>query len=84
MGQVALVIREKGISWAGRPPRVTIHADEETARAALVDYVIANWQDEMTDVDLPESSDDAFDLYFENVLESYDIAPVLAQDEGRQ
>jgi hypothetical protein len=80
----ALIIREKGSSWAGRPPCVTIHADEETARAALVDYVIANWGDEMNDVDLPESSEDAVDQYFEDVLESYDIAPVLAQEEVPQ
>jgi hypothetical protein len=72
----ALIIREKGSSWAGRPACVTIHADEETARVALVDYVIANWEDEMSDVDLPEANEDAVDQYFDNVAEAYEIAEV--------
>jgi len=83
MAQVALIIREKGSSWAGRPPVVAIFDDEAEARAALFDYVCANWEDEMFDADMPEDSDDAVDQYFEVAAEAYDIAPMSQQEAAR-
>lgn len=78
MAQVALIIREKGSSWAGRPPVVTTYADEETARRALEEYVLANWESEMDEAEMPDDPEDAVDQYFEAVAEAYDIAEVIA------
>ncbi len=38
-----LTIGERGHSWAGRPPRATLHATREEAEAELLTFVQNNW-----------------------------------------
>jgi hypothetical protein len=68
-----LVIGERGNSWAGRPPRSSIHATREAAEGELENFVRNNWDSELGGDELPEDPDEMIDYYFENVLERYEI-----------
>lgn len=68
-----LMIRERSGSWAGRPPRASLHNSREEAETALREYVLGNWESEIG-TDPPEDPEEAVSEYFSDVLESYDIA----------
>ncbi len=68
-----LTIRERGDSWAGRPPVRTVHASYAQAQDELLDYVRRNWDAEMG-TDQPEDPDDMVRQYFADVLETYEIS----------
>jgi mono/diheme cytochrome c family protein len=67
-----LTIREKNHSWAGRSPVRTVHATNEEATAALVEYVSQNWDAEIGS-DIPEDPEEMIQEYFAGVLEAYEI-----------
>ena len=68
-----LGIKERGYSWAGRPPRVTNHATHEEAEAELLQYVRDNWDTELDSDDPPDDPAVMVQEYFTDVLESYNI-----------
>jgi hypothetical protein len=70
-----LVIKERGHSWAGRPPAKSSHTTREEAEAELARCVRANWDAEVGN-DGPPPDDQAAMVheYFDEVLESYDIS----------
>ena len=67
-----LTIRERNHSWAGRSPAVTVHATEEEAGAALLEYVQRNWDAEIG-TEQPEDPHEMMQQYFAEVLEAYTI-----------
>ena len=75
-----LVIGERGHSWAGRPPRATLHATREEAEAELLNFVQNNWGSELPDDERPNDPDEMIEHYFEYVLERYEI--VFAEAPG--
>ena len=68
-----LVIKERGSSWAGRPPRQSSHATREEAEAELLQYVRDNWDTELDSDEPPEDPAVMIQEYFTDVLEAYDI-----------
>jgi hypothetical protein len=74
-----LTIREKGHSWAGRPPFATLHNSSAEARGELIAYVERRWDSEMDGDERPADPDEMIDQYFDFVLESYDIAQIAGK-----
>lgn len=68
-----LVIKERGSSWAGRPPRQSSHATRQEAEAELLDYVRENWDTELDSDEPPDDPATMVQEYFADVLESYTI-----------
>jgi hypothetical protein len=73
-----LVIKERGHSWAGRPPVTSSHATRDEAEAELVSYVRANWDAEVSTDDPPDDPAEMVREYFADVLESYNITEQAA------
>ena len=73
-----LFIKERGHSWAGRPPVKSSHATHEDAEAELVRYVRANWDAEVGTDDPPDDPAAMVQQYFADVLESYNITEQAA------
>ena len=73
-----LVIKERGHSWAGRPPVTTTHASRADAEAALLEYVRRNWDTEIG-AEPPADPQQMVDNYFEDVLEAYEIVEQVEQ-----
>jgi hypothetical protein len=73
-----LIIKERGHSWAGRPPVKSSHPTREEAEAELTRYVRANWDIEVGADDPPDDPTAMVQEYFADVLESYDITEQAA------
>ena len=67
-----LTIKERGHSWAGRPPLTTVHATRAEAEAELLKYVQLNWESEMG-TDPPNEPTEMIAEYFSEVLEAYEV-----------
>ena len=67
-----LTIRERNDSWAGRGPSVSTYPTRGEAEAALLDYVLHNWEGEVG-TDQPNDPEDMVREYFDAVFEAYDI-----------
>lgn len=74
-----LTIRERGHSWAGRPPVTTTHASRAEAEVALVEYVRRNWDAEVG-TEPPDDSQQMIDEYFADALEAYEIIEEKPRD----
>jgi hypothetical protein len=71
-----LTIGERGHSWAGRPPAVSVYATREEAERDLNQYVRENWDSEMG-IDKPDDESEMVEqYYFSDVLERYEINEV--------
>lgn len=73
-----LVIKDRGQSWAGRPPAKSSHGTREEAEAELVRYVRTNWDAEVGSDEPPDDPAAMVQEYFADVLESYNITEQLA------